>query len=221
MPERVTPTVARTIAWHDALRDATSLQASSVGMIYAATSAMLGRLTHRVASRELGTPVHRRVPGVAEPINRRDQKVDDLNWTHGGIEAVRGGAIREEDSITAENGFRGITPVGLGIVHPQRVTKRKRRGPSGAAPLRLASSHPPTALSRVRFVARQSAATGSGSRTAGPACTTRGRGPTRSGRNEHAVIRVRRVRNPGLHLWPPAPLAITPAHCYLSLRRKT
>ena len=45
-----------------------------------------------------------------EPINRRDQKLDDLNWTNGGIDAVRGGAVREEDSIiTAENGFRGIT----------------------------------------------------------------------------------------------------------------
>lgn len=40
-----------------------------------------------------------------EPINRRDQKLDDLIWTNGGIDAVR-----EEDSIiTAENGFRGIT----------------------------------------------------------------------------------------------------------------
>ena len=45
-----------------------------------------------------------------EPINRRDQKLDDLGWTTGGIDAVRGGAVREEDSsITSENGFRGIT----------------------------------------------------------------------------------------------------------------
>ena len=45
-----------------------------------------------------------------EPINRRDQKLDDLNWTNGGIDAVRGGAVREEDSvITPENGFVGIT----------------------------------------------------------------------------------------------------------------
>lgn len=45
-----------------------------------------------------------------EPINRRDQKLDDVIWTNGGIDAVRGGALREEDSIiTAENGFTGIT----------------------------------------------------------------------------------------------------------------
>jgi hypothetical protein len=44
------------------------------------------------------------------PINRRDQKLDDLNWSNCGIDAVRGGAVREEDSIiTAENGFTGIT----------------------------------------------------------------------------------------------------------------
>lgn len=45
-----------------------------------------------------------------EPINRRDQKLDDTLWTNGGIDEVRGGAVREEDSIiTAENGFTGIT----------------------------------------------------------------------------------------------------------------
>ena len=45
-----------------------------------------------------------------EPINRRDQKLDDVNWTNGGIDAVRGGAVLEEDSIiTSENGFTGIT----------------------------------------------------------------------------------------------------------------
>lgn len=44
-----------------------------------------------------------------EPINRRDQKLDDVIWTNGGIDAVRGGAIREEDSIiTPENGFQNI-----------------------------------------------------------------------------------------------------------------
>lgn len=44
-----------------------------------------------------------------EPINRRDQKLDDLNWTNGGIDAVRGGAVFEEDSIiTPENGFHNI-----------------------------------------------------------------------------------------------------------------
>lgn len=45
-----------------------------------------------------------------EPINRRDQKLDDVNWTNGGIDAVRGGAVRDEESIiTPENGFTGIT----------------------------------------------------------------------------------------------------------------
>jgi hypothetical protein len=45
-----------------------------------------------------------------EPINRRDQKLDDVGWTNGGIDPVRGGAVREEDSvITPENGFRNIT----------------------------------------------------------------------------------------------------------------
>jgi len=45
-----------------------------------------------------------------EPINRRDQKLHDLNWTNGGIDPVRGGAVAEEDSvITPGNGFRNIT----------------------------------------------------------------------------------------------------------------
>ena len=45
-----------------------------------------------------------------EPINRRDQKLDDRLWTNGGIDDVRGGSVREEDSIiTPENGFTGIT----------------------------------------------------------------------------------------------------------------
>ncbi len=45
-----------------------------------------------------------------EPINRRDQKLDDVGWTNGGIDPVRGGAVREEDSvITPENGFCNIT----------------------------------------------------------------------------------------------------------------
>jgi hypothetical protein len=44
-----------------------------------------------------------------EPINRRDQKLDDVNWTNGGIDPVRGGAVAEEDSIiTPENGFHAI-----------------------------------------------------------------------------------------------------------------
>lgn len=45
-----------------------------------------------------------------EPINRRDQKLDDRLWTNGGIDDVRGGSVREEDSIiTPANGFTGIT----------------------------------------------------------------------------------------------------------------
>ncbi|HYH79637.1 MAG TPA: hypothetical protein VEX86_07560 [Longimicrobium sp.] len=45
-----------------------------------------------------------------EPINRRDQKLDDVQWTNGGIDPVRGGAVAEEDSIiTAANGFHTIT----------------------------------------------------------------------------------------------------------------
>lgn len=44
-----------------------------------------------------------------EPINRRDQKLDDQNWTNGGIDQVRGGAVPEQDSIiTPENGFHNI-----------------------------------------------------------------------------------------------------------------
>jgi hypothetical protein len=44
-----------------------------------------------------------------EPINRRDQKLDDLRWTNGGIDPVRGGAVPEEESvITPENGFVNI-----------------------------------------------------------------------------------------------------------------
>ena len=45
-----------------------------------------------------------------EPINRRDQKLDDQQWTNGGIDQVRGGAIPDEESIiTPENGFKNIT----------------------------------------------------------------------------------------------------------------
>jgi hypothetical protein len=45
-----------------------------------------------------------------EPINRRDQKLDDQQWTNGGIDQVRGGAIHEDESIiTRENGFTNIT----------------------------------------------------------------------------------------------------------------
>lgn len=45
-----------------------------------------------------------------EPINRRDQKLDDQQWTNGGIDQVRGGAVPEDESIiTPENGFKNIT----------------------------------------------------------------------------------------------------------------
>jgi hypothetical protein len=45
-----------------------------------------------------------------EPINARDQKLDDKLWSNGGIDQVRGGAIPEEESIiTPENGFQNIT----------------------------------------------------------------------------------------------------------------
>mgnify|MGYP006157122777 CR=1 FL=1 len=45
-----------------------------------------------------------------EPINRRDQKLDDQQWTNGGIDQVRGGAVLEDESIiTPENGFKNIT----------------------------------------------------------------------------------------------------------------
>jgi hypothetical protein len=44
-----------------------------------------------------------------EPINRRDQKLEDVTWTNGGIDAVRGGSVREDESIiTPENGFQNI-----------------------------------------------------------------------------------------------------------------
>jgi hypothetical protein len=45
-----------------------------------------------------------------EPINRRDQKLDDQQWTNGGIDQVRGGAVPEDESIIRpENGFKNIT----------------------------------------------------------------------------------------------------------------
>jgi hypothetical protein len=45
-----------------------------------------------------------------EPINRRDQKLDDQQWSNGGIDQVRGGAVPEDESIiTPENGFKNIT----------------------------------------------------------------------------------------------------------------
>lgn len=68
-----------------------------------------------------------------EPINRRDQKLDDVIWTNGGIDAVRGGAVREEDSIiTPGNGFRGIAYLPPGT-SPDGYIERllKAGGPAG------------------------------------------------------------------------------------------
>ncbi|HEX7243791.1 MAG TPA: hypothetical protein VF263_26120 [Longimicrobiaceae bacterium] len=51
-----------------------------------------------------------------EPISDRTQKVDDQQWTNGGIDPVLGGAIRQEESIiTPENGFRNITLLPAGV----------------------------------------------------------------------------------------------------------
>lgn len=45
-----------------------------------------------------------------EPISERAQKLEDRQWSNGGIDQVRGGSIREDESIIlAENGFTGIT----------------------------------------------------------------------------------------------------------------
>jgi len=51
-----------------------------------------------------------------EPINRRDQKLHDQQWTNGGIDQVRGGAVPEDESIiTPENGFKNITHLPPGV----------------------------------------------------------------------------------------------------------
>lgn len=51
-----------------------------------------------------------------EPISERDQKREDTAWSNGGIDPVRGGSIREDESIiTAENGFTGITFLKPGV----------------------------------------------------------------------------------------------------------
>lgn len=51
-----------------------------------------------------------------EPISDRDQKQEEKTWTNGGIDQVRGGSIREDESIiTAENGFTGITTLEPGV----------------------------------------------------------------------------------------------------------
>lgn len=45
-----------------------------------------------------------------EPISERNQKIDDLQWSNGGIQRVHGGSVTEEESIiTPENGFENIT----------------------------------------------------------------------------------------------------------------
>lgn len=45
-----------------------------------------------------------------EPLSERAQKLEDKQWSNGGIDQVRGGSIREEESIILpENGFTGIT----------------------------------------------------------------------------------------------------------------
>ena len=51
-----------------------------------------------------------------EPISDRDQKREDVTWTNGGITPVRGGSIREEDSmITPDNGFTSISYLPPGV----------------------------------------------------------------------------------------------------------
>jgi hypothetical protein len=51
-----------------------------------------------------------------EPISERSQKQDDKIWSNGGIDQVRGGSIREDESIiTAENGFTSITVLPPGV----------------------------------------------------------------------------------------------------------
>lgn len=51
-----------------------------------------------------------------EPIHERNQKQDDLRWTNGGIDPVKGGSIRDEDSmITPENGYHNITYLPPGV----------------------------------------------------------------------------------------------------------
>ena len=74
-----------------------------------ATTAMFSRPRSQVALREAGAAGALKASRCRRSVNRRHQKLDDLNWSNGSIDAVCGGAVREEDSIiTAENGFRGI-----------------------------------------------------------------------------------------------------------------
>ena len=45
-----------------------------------------------------------------EPLSERSQKIDDKQWSNGGITQVRGGSVPEAESvITPENGFTNIT----------------------------------------------------------------------------------------------------------------
>ena len=67
-----------------------------------------------------------------EPINRRDQKLDEQRWTNGGIDQVRGGAVPEEDSvITPENGFRNIVHLPPGT-SPDGYVEMLLKGQPGA-----------------------------------------------------------------------------------------
>ncbi|HEX2090957.1 MAG TPA: hypothetical protein VHG28_01090 [Longimicrobiaceae bacterium] len=51
-----------------------------------------------------------------EPISERNQRIDDLQWSNGGIQRVRGGSVSEEESIiTPGNGFRNITHLLAGV----------------------------------------------------------------------------------------------------------
>lgn len=66
-----------------------------------------------------------------EPISDRAQKVDDQQWTNGGIDPVRGGAIREEESvITPENGFVNIAHLPPGT-SPDGYIQMLLRGQDG------------------------------------------------------------------------------------------
>lgn len=66
-----------------------------------------------------------------EPISDRAQKVDDQQWTNGGIDQVRGGAIREEESvITPGNGFVNIAHLPPGT-SPDGYIQMLLRGQNG------------------------------------------------------------------------------------------
>lgn len=66
-----------------------------------------------------------------EPVSDRGQKLDDQQWTNGGIDQVHGGAIREEDSIiTPENGFRDIVFLPAGM-SPDAYVESRLRGEGG------------------------------------------------------------------------------------------